>query len=500
VGSTGGEDLLAKSFAGMQIWLLSCSKRIAMRPSILAATLLLAPLLSAQERPKLDPEVREFVRVDAPVIALTHVRLVDGTAAAAKDDYAVLIRGEKIEAVGPTSSLTIPSGAMVLDLSGRTLIPGVVGLHEHTYFRSTTHTTQMSFSAPRIWLAYGVTTIRTAGSMFPYNEINLKRAIDQGNVPGPRMHITGPYLNGSADEDGMNRALRTPEEARRVISYWAEEGATWLKFSGSITREVLGAGIDEAHKHGMKVTGHLCSVTFREAAALGIDNLEHGFITNSDYVPNKRPDLCPRENMMYQVNVDVQGPEVQATIRDLLAHKTALTSTLSVYELFVRERAKLDPRALELLAPETKTEVEGEFKALGAGQMFSVPLKLFEKMMAFDLLFYRAGGTIGAGVDPWGNGSLPGIGNLRNYEILVEAGFKPEEAIQVLTANGARILGEYEQFGSIEPGKYADLAVIRGDPVRKAADIYNVEITFRRGVGYDSAKLLRAAAGQVGLR
>jgi imidazolonepropionase-like amidohydrolase len=411
---------------------------------------------------------------------------------------AILIRGDRIDAVGPASTLTIPSGARVIDLSGRTVIPGVVGLHEHTYFRSTTHTTQMSFSAPRIWLGYGVTTIRTAGSMFPYNEINLKRAIEAGTVPGPRMHITGPYLNGSAGAEGLNRALRSSDEARRVVAYWAEEGATWLKFQGSVSREILGAAIDEAHKRGMKVTGHLCSVTFREAAALGIDNLEHGFITNSDYVPNKRPDVCPAENMRYQVNVDVQGPEVQATIRDLLERKVAITSTLSVYELFVKERAKLDPRALQLLAPAARAEVEAEFAALGT--MFAVPLTLFQKMMAFDLMYHRAGGIVGAGVDPWGNGSLPGVGNLRNYEILVEAGFRPEEAIQVLTANGAKILGEYAHSGSVEVGKFADLAVIRGDPAQRPSDIYEVETTFKRGVGYDAAKLVKAAAGQVGLR
>jgi imidazolonepropionase-like amidohydrolase len=454
----------------------------------------------AQDRASLSSTTREFVKVDAPVVVLTHARVIDGTGTAAKDDYAVLIRGDRIDAVAPTASLTIPSGATVIDLSGRTLIPGVVGLHEHTYFRSTSRTTQMSYSAPRIWLGYGVTTIRTAGSMFPYNEINLKRAIETGAMPGPRMHITGPYLNGSASSDGMNRAVRSSEEARRVVAYWGEEGATWLKFSGSVSREVLGAAIDEAHKHGMKVTGHLCSVTFREAAALGIDNLEHGFITNSDYVPEKRPDICPSNNMQYQVNVDVRGPEVQATFRDLLAKKTAITSTLSVYELFVKEWAKLDTRAMALLAPDTRKEVEAEFAALGSGQMFAVPLALFQKMMAFDLMFHRAGGIVGAGVDPWGNGSLPGLGNLRNYEILVEAGFRPEEAIQVLTANGAKILGEYDQFGSIEPGKFADLAVIRGNPVQRPADIYEVEMTFKRGVGYDAPKLVRAAAGQVGLR
>lgn len=471
-----------------------------MRAAVVAAVVACAANLTAQERTQLTQETREFVRVDAPVVALTHVRLVDGSGTAARDDYTVIIRGERIEAIGPSASLTIPSGATTLDLSGRTVIPGIVGRHEHTYFRSTSHTTQMSYSAPRIWLGYGVTTIRTAGSMFPYNEINLKRAIEQGTVPGPRMHITGPYLNGTASADGLNRAVRSAGEARRVVAYWAEEGATWLKFQGSISRDILGAAIDEAHKRGMRVTGHLCSVTFREAAALGIDNLEHGFITNSDYVPTKRPDVCPVENMMYQVNVDVRGPEVQATIRDLLAHKVALTSTLAVYELFVRERAKLDPRALALLAPATKVEVEAEFAALGGGRMFSVPVALFEKMMAFDLMYHRAGGVVGAGVDPWGNGSLPGLGNLRNYEVLVEAGFRPEEAIQVLTANGARILGEYEQYGSVEPGKYADLVVIRGDPVRRPAEVYDVEITFKRGVGYDAPKLVRAAAGQVGLR
>lgn len=471
-----------------------------MRAAVVVALVACAADLTAQDRALLTPETREFVRVDAPLVALTHARVVDGTGAPAKDDHTVIIRGDRIEAVGPSASLTIPNGATTLDLAGRTVIPGIVGLHEHTYFRSTTRTTQMSYSSPRIWLGYGVTTIRTAGSMFPYNEINLKHAIERGTVPGPRMHITGPYLDGSAGPDAMDRAVGSSAEARRVVAYWAEEGATWLKLMGSVSREVLGAAIDEAHKRGMKVTGHLCSVTFREAAALGIDNLEHGFITNSDYIPDKRPDVCPIANMMHQVNVDVRGPEVQATIRDLLAKKVALTSTLSVYELFVRERAKLDPRALALLAPDTRAEVEAEFAALGSGNAFAVPLALFEKMMAFDLMFHRAGGVMGAGVDPWGNGSLPGLGNLRNYEVLVEAGFRPEEAIQVLTANGARILGEYAQYGSIEPGKYADLVVIRGDPVRRPAEVYDVEITFKRGVGYDAPKLVRAAAGQVGLR
>ena len=128
-----------------------------------------------------------------------------------------------------------------------------------------------------------------------------------------------------------------------------------------------------------------------------------------------------------------------------------------------------------------------------------LPLQLFQKMMRYDLAFARAGGLLVAGVDPWGNGSLPGYGDLRNFELLVEAGFTAEEAIKVMSANGASLLGEGDR-GTIEVGKVADLAVIHGDPVRTPADIYNMTLVFRDGVGYDSATLIESVKGQVGLR
>jgi imidazolonepropionase-like amidohydrolase len=285
-----------------------------------------------------------------------------------------------------------------------------------------------------------------------------------------------------------------------VVDYWAEEGATWLKASGSITRAVLGAAIDEAHKHGIRFTGHLCSVTFREAAALGIDNLEHGLITNSDYVKNKRPDLCPPENMRSQVEVDVQGEEVRATFRELIAKGVAVTSTLSVYELFVPERARVDPRVLDALAPEANEAVQQFHRELRAATGFSVPLALFEKMMQWEREFVRAGGLLAAGVDPWGNGSLPGYGDQRNYELLIEAGFKAEEAVQIMSLNGAKVLREDQLYGSVEPGKLADLVVLRGDLVQSPSVIRNVELVFKDGVGYDPAKLIASVKGQVGIR
>ena len=462
----------------------------------IALALVAAPLHGQQR--SFGPGVLPFVSVNAPVVALTHVQLVDGTGARARPDQTVILVGPTIQSVGPSATMAIPAGAQVMDLTNHTLLPGQVGLHEHTYFGGVKQLTEMSVSGPHLYLAYGVTTAMTAGSQLPYHELNLKRAVDAGKLPGPTFLISGPYLNGGPPRNAMSRNVETPDDVRRVIAYWASEGATWFKFLGAVSREVLRAGIEEAHARGLKVTGHLCSVTFTEAAALGIDALQHGFITNSDYVAGKRPDECPAGNMRMQADVDVNSPAVQASIRSIVASKAAAVSTLGVYETFMPERARLDPRALEMLAPETRKEVEANHAGLADGGLIVAP-RLLEKMMAWERAFVAAGGLLGAGSDPWGTGFLPGIGNLRNYELLVEAGFSAEQAVQIMTLNGARIVGLDHRLGSITPGKAADLMIVRGDPIKTPADIYNVVTVFKDGVGYDSERLRQAAKGRVGI-
>ncbi len=468
--------------------------------SVGAVAVLSAATLSAQGRPPLSKAAGSYVEIDAPVVALTHVRLIDGTGAAPREDQTIVIEGERIASVGAAGSVTVPQGARVLDLNGHTVTPGIVGLHEHTYFAATTHTTQMTVSGPLLYLGNGVTTIRTAGSMFPYEELNMKRAIDRGDLPGPRMFITGPYLNGpSTGVGGTSRGLASADEARRVVAYWAEEGASWLKFSGSISRDVMAAAIDEAHKHGMRATGHLCSVTFAEAASLGIDALEHGFITNSAYIQGKKPDVCPPGNMRDQADIDEKSADVQASLRELAAKGVALTSTLAVYETFVPERARLNPQAMEMLAPDTRREVEETHANIAKGGLV-VPVRLIKKMMQWEYDFVQAGGLLGAGVDPWGTGMLPGFGDLRNFEMLVEAGFSPSQAVQVMTLNGARILRQDATTGSVQVGKRADLVVIRGNPVATPSDIYRVVTVFKDGYGYSTERLFNGARGKVGVR
>ena len=219
----------------------------------------------------------------------------------------------------------------MLDLQGHTVLPGLVGLHEHTYFGGVKQFTEMRISAPLLYLAFGVTTAMTAGSRSPDIELDLKRRVDRGAIPGPRFHVSGPYLSGQAGGPVNVVGVTTPDEVRRVVAQWADSGATWFKFLGGVTRDVVRAAIQEAHGRGLRVTGHLCSVTFTEAAALGMDALQHGFITNSDYVAGKAPDECPKGNMKVQADVDLASPAVAASIRAIVAGKA---------------RRRLDPRRL----------------------------------------------------------------------------------------------------------------------------------------------------------
>ena len=153
---------------------------------------------------------------------------------------------------------------------------------------------QMTFSAPRLYLAGGVTTMRTTGSVETYADLNLKHDIDSGALPGPHIDVTGPYLEGSQSLYIQIPRLTSPEDARQTVEYYAERGVTSFKVYMNITRAQLRAAIDAAHARGIKVTGHLCSVTYREAAELGIDDLEHGFFVNTQLDPDKKPDTCSR--------------------------------------------------------------------------------------------------------------------------------------------------------------------------------------------------------------
>lgn len=466
-----------------------------------ALHLLLALAAPAQRPDSLAASVREYVTVDTSLLALTHVLLVDGTGAAPKPDQTIVIRDGRIAAVGPAASVQIPAGARTMDMSGSTVIPGLIGMHDHLFYTAAGgRAVQMSYTGPRLYLGSGVTSIRTTGSRSPYAEINLKDAIDHGFSPGPRIHITAPYITGAAGGGSM-AVVNSPEAARRFVAYWGSEGATWIKAYTDIRRADLGAAIQEAHKRGMKVTGHLCSVSFQEAVALGIDNLEHGMLTASDFDSSKRQDVCPVTFMTQVSQSDPRGGVAQATIQSLVQHHVSMTSTLAVYEPFVANRPTKDDRVLQAMDPgvrDSYLKMRQQIDTSANGGWISA--RAFQSAMAFERAFVEAGGNMAAGVDPTGiGGALAGFGDQRNYELFIEAGFTPAQAIQIMTANGARILGVLQTLGTVEPGKLADLVVLHGDLTTDPAVIRSPTIVFKDGVGYDSAKLLASVQGRVGV-
>jgi hypothetical protein len=457
-------------------------------------------VLSAQSFDRLTPDLRQYVAVSESTVALTNVRIVDGTGAPPVDGQTIVLQDGKIVSVGPSATAKLPAGARTMDLSGHTVIPGLVGMHNHTFYTTRGRSVQLQFSAPRLYLGTGITTARTTGGTSPYHEINMKRDIEAGRVPGPRLHLTGPYLTGPGGSATMAQ-LSSAEQATRIVNYWADEGVTWFKAYTDISREALGSAIRAAHARGLKVTGHLCSVSYREAVALGIDNLEHGLFANSDFVPGRKPDHCAPDMRDSLLRVDMDGPEVRETIQAMVKNNVAMSSTLAVYELSFPDRPPLEQRVLDALAPEAREEYLSARKDISARAANSTMPELFRRAQAFERAFVKAGGLLGSGVDPTGvGGALPGYGDQRNYELLIEAGFTPVEAIRIMTLNGAKMLSVDDRLGSVTAGKLADLVVIKGNPVANPAEIRNVTIVFKDGVGYDSPKLLASVKGLVGIR
>ncbi len=462
---------------------------------------LFAALLAAQD--SVTAALRPYLRIATPVVALTHVQVIDGAGGPARADQTIVLRNGRIEAVGPFAATPAPSGAEVLDLAGRTVTPGFVMLHEHTFYPAGAgFYNWLGYSFPRLYLAGGATTIRTGGSMAPYADLNLKRSIDAGQAPGPDLDVTGPYLNGPGLPIAAVNALRDSAHARQMVGYWADEGVTSFKVYQQITRAELAAVVAAAHRRGIKVTGHLCSVTYREAADLGIDDLEHGLMASTDFVPNKEPDHCPSGTRQVLAGLDVASGPVRDLIQHLVSQRVALTSTLTVFETSVPGRPRAPDKVLDAMAPEVRDLFLRRFLQIATDTAGAqVSRRAFANGMAFERAFAQAGGLLVAGTDPTGYGGVvAGFANQREIELLVEAGFSPVEAIKIATLNGAIYLGRQDRIGTIAPGKQADLVVVRGDPAARISDIENVELVFKRGLGYDPAKLIEAARGLVGLR
>lgn len=456
------------------------------------------------------PAVKSFVAYDDPKILLRNVNVIDGTGVPAKPNQFLLISDGKIQYVGSDSPANA-AGARVLDLAGRTIIPGLVDMHGHLYHRLAALGTAendptlelpvtQATSFPRLFIAGGTTFVRTAGAMDPYGDLGLKRLIEARRIVGPKLDVTGPYLEG--ERPGLAgikiHRLKDAEDARRTVDYWAYEGATSFKGFFAITRDELKAGIDAAHAHGLKVTGHLCAVGYHEAIAMGIDNLEHGIITDSEFFPDKKPDTCPGWAAQRHLStMDMTSEPVRQLIRDLVDHHVTITSTLAAWEEFTPGRPPYDPRSLNTMFPDSRATYLKLHQSVENDNSRAFMAVMLKKEMQFEREFVAAGGLMMSGSDVE---TIPGYGMQRQMEDLVEAGFTPLESIKISSYNGAQYEGMLDRIGSIAVGKAADLVVLKGDPSKDIKNIETVELVFKDGIAYDPVKLVESVKGMVGVR
>jgi len=446
-----------------------------------------------------------YIRYGRPIIAIEHVRVIDGTGAAPFEDRTVVIERGTIARIGAASSVVVPAGATRIDGRGDTLTPGFIGTHDHLYYVSGGPMfimREMPFSFPRLYLAAGVTTIRTTGSVEPETDIRIKDAVDRGLLAGPHIQITTPYLTGYEPQFIQMATLRSPSDARATVNFWADHGATSVKMYMHEPVDIARAIIAAAHARGMRVLAHLCSIGFSQVAAMGVDSIEHGLEVDSEFMPGFHEGVCPTDHaalMRSIASLRIAGPRAQATIRTMIAHHVALSSTLGVFEGSVPPPMRVERRMFALEDPVTVSEVMHVRARILKSPLLPTFRKLFAQELAFDVAFFRAGGLLTQGPDPTGYGAtVAGFGDQRDMELLVKGGLTPVQAIQVATLNGARSLGIAQHTGSIHVGKAADLVLVRGNPASNIDAIENVQIVFKDGVGYDSAALLRSIKGDVG--
>lgn len=456
-------------------------------------------------------ETKKYIAFNDPGTVFTNALLIDGTGNAAKPHQTIIISNGKIDWVGDDAKANIPKDARTIDLNGKALMPGLVMTHEHMYISAFStspqnlNIRQLAVTFPRLYLACGATTIRTAGCIEPYSDIRIKKDIDAGIVPGPSIELTAPYLQGQGSAFQQMNELKGPADAISFVNYWADQGFTSFKGYMNIDQPTLKAAIEAAHKRNLKVTAHLCAVTYREAAEIGIDHLEHGFFASSDFVPGKIVNECPVGAIRYLANLNPESDTVKMLLQFLINKKVGITSTLAVLEDLSAKYAAPSEELLQMFSPDNRDYFLREFAdeeslKVTSPQINTLMNKAFINNATMEKMFYDMGGLVSVGTDPTGNGgTIAGLGNWRAIELLVEAdGFTPLQAIKIATLNGAITLGFEKTIGTIEAGKNADLLIIDGDPSKNISDIRKVEWVFRNGVGYDSKKMFESVRGKVG--
>lgn len=463
--------------------------------SLLAGCYADTPSNSVIPQRTVSEDLASYVAVSAERVLIKNVSILSGEAKEALRHQDIFIGGAMISAIGPSGTLSPPIGTQIIDGSGSWVMPGIIGMHNHTHMPGVT---LMEYTAPRLYLAGGVTTMTTTGSADGEGELRLAANIKAGNIPGPTIFASAPYISGPGGNPPMDKP-ETIEDAQAFVDNWARKGVAWFKLYRHTDPGIAKAIIDRAHDHGLKVTGHLCSITYEEAANMGIDSLEHGLNAATDFVSDKPAGQCVASRASKTV-LTPDSQELANLIQILVANDVTITSTLAILESSFPHRPQGEDRALAALSPDqVEAYHQRQAQLISRRETTSSTPAYWDLLLAFEQKFVAAGGHLVAGPDN-GRHILPGYGDQRNFVLLVEAGFEPEQAVRIMTWNGAKTLGIDDKTGLIKAGYHADLLLIDGDIETNPSAIQNIRYVFKGGLGYDPQTLIDDVKGQVGLR
>jgi imidazolonepropionase-like amidohydrolase len=458
-------------------------------PSYLTPT----PLAAATPTPPANilAPFLSFEVADGEVIALNNATIIDGTGAPPRPNWTVLMQGDRILDVG--ADVQIPGGARVLDLAGQTVIPGLFDFHAHLYSSDGRALAGNFVAYPRLHLAAGVTTIFSPGDFAPQGAVELREQINRGEAIGPHVLTAGPYFEGPSAASWM-RSASTAAELRAAYSGWRTR-IDGVKVYTHITEDQLAALIEAAHADGLSVTGHLASVPAGRAIELGIDGLEHGLFSMSEFFPrtaNFAAQYCAL------AEVDMASPEVAALVDAIVANGVYVDPTFVVFAPELADFEPIPPDWDRYVTPLAVPHVLRFQRAIQLSDDTCLRDALAKQQTLVRTLHSR-GGLIVPGTDAVLPVVLPGYGLHRELQYFVEAGLTPLEAIRAGTLDAATALGLEDDRGTIAPGQRADLVILEQDPSSDISAIGTTVLVFKDGWPYNPIALRSSVEGLIGI-
>lgn len=437
-----------------------------------------------REQDKFDNEragklSRTLAHKPKSALAFVHANLFDSESAQMLPNRTVVITGNRITTVGPDGQVQLPKDAETIDASAKTLLPGLWDMHVH-----------IQPGDGILDIASGITTVRDMA-----NDIDalgqMSKRFSEGAEIGPRVLMAG-FIDGRGPYQGPTKVFAdTEEEAKAAIDNYAKLGYIQIKVYSSLKPELVPKIVAMAHAHGMRVSGHVPSgMNAEQFVKDGVDEIQHMNFIFLNFMPQVKDTRTPArftEVAAQGAEIDPQSEQVRSFIQLLKAHKIVVDPTLAIFESMMDDRPGKMAAGYAAIADAMPAQVRRGFLygglevPAGKDQRYQ---DSFQRMLDMAKAFYDSGVPIVAGTD-----SLAGYTLHRELELYVKAGIPTAKVLQIATLGAARVVKRDSDFGSIAPGKMADVILVDGNPATNISDLRRVKTVVKDGVVFQVADL-----------